>query len=218
MTAPVETRERAAVFVIHQVGVDQIRVMLSLAGESARLCELLTDHDWRPRGIPNMGFVGRVRQDGFKKVFDHLLGDAARLLYHRDSRHLHVDIHFARLASVDGAVRRTQEIVSELARQGFESSFPVRVARADCTGDVIFSSSAHFRYTASAFRAMLCERGRVVEPFRSSTLLEPFVLVRLDRAVVQECHPAAARGRLPAPGFHGRPRRSGQGRFDAPHQ
>ena len=42
--------------------------------------------------------------------------------------------------------------------------------RVDVTGDVVFSSAAYFRYVFSAFRAMVCERGRVVEPFKSSTL------------------------------------------------
>ena len=57
-----------------------------------------------------------------------------------------------------------------LAALGIESSFPARIARADFTGDVLFRSAAYFRYVFSAFRSMLCERGRVVEPFKSTTL------------------------------------------------
>jgi hypothetical protein len=159
------------VYVVAGAGVDQIRIVLSLSGESAELCRAFTEHDYRPRGMPNMRMVGSRRQDGFKRTFSHFLGeDAPRLLYHRDSATLHVDVHFSELVAVPAAVERAAAVVTELSHRGVETPFVVRIARADITGDVLFSSAAYFRYVFSAFRSMLCEWGRVVEPFRSSTL------------------------------------------------
>src|SRR5215216_3532027 len=73
-------------YVIAGVGVDQLRVVLSLSGDSARLCDVFTEHDYRPRGLPSMRMVGAWSQDGFKRTFRHFLGDdGPRLLYHRTS-------------------------------------------------------------------------------------------------------------------------------------
>jgi hypothetical protein len=153
------------------VGVDQVRIVLSLSGESARLCDSWTDHDYRPRGLPSMRMVGGWVQGGFKRTFGHLLGEGGpRLLYHRDSAMLHVDIHFDALVPVRSATERATRAVDELKALGIETVFPVRVARADFTGDVVFRSPAEFRYVFSAFDSMVCERGRVVEPFKRSTL------------------------------------------------
>jgi hypothetical protein len=157
-------------YVIVGVGVDQLRIVLSLSGESARLCEAMTEHEYRPRGLPSMRMVGAWAQDGFKRTFRHFLGDGPRLLYHRGSAVLHVDIHFEALASVRAAVDCGEAIVRKLMTLGVETVFPVRVARADFTGDVMFASPAEFRYVFSAFDSMLCERGRVVEPYKRSTL------------------------------------------------
>lgn len=158
-------------YVIVGVGVDQVRIVLSLSGEAARTCEVWTEHDYRPRGLPSMRMVGAWSQDCFKRVFRHFLGDdGPRLLYHRASAMLHVDIHFGALASVDEAVKRASAVVETLASLRIGSVFPARVARADFTGDVVFVSPAEYRYVFSALDAMLCERGRVVEPYRRSTL------------------------------------------------
>src|SRR3954468_11231524 len=46
------------------VGVDQIRFVLLLSGECARFCESLTEHDYRPRGMPSMRMVGAWMLDG----------------------------------------------------------------------------------------------------------------------------------------------------------
>jgi hypothetical protein len=160
-----------AVYTVAATGVDQIRLVLSVSGESARLCQTFTEHDYKPRGMPNMRFIGAWRIEAFKRSFIHFMGDdGPRLLYHRDSANLHVDIHFPELVSVDVALNRAEGVVHDLGRLGIESLFPVRVARADFTGDVVFTSAAYFRYVFSAFRSMLCERGRVVDPFKSSTL------------------------------------------------
>jgi hypothetical protein len=159
------------VYVIAGVGIDQLRVVLSLSGESAQLCRAFTEHDFKPRGMPNMRMVGAWHQGGFKRTFLHFMGeDGPRLLYHRDSATLHVDIHFSALASVAAATENAESVVARLRTMGVESLFPVRIARADVTGDVIFASSDYFRYVFSAFRAMVCERGRAVEPFKRSTL------------------------------------------------
>lgn len=153
------------------VGVDQLRIALSLSGESARLCEMWTEHDYRPRGLPSMRMVGAWAQDGFKRTFRHFLGDdGPRLLYHRPSAMLHVDIHFEALVSVLEAVERARSVVRLLGSLRVASVFPARVARADFTGDVVFASPADYRYVYSAFDSMLCEKGRVVEPYRRSTL------------------------------------------------
>jgi hypothetical protein len=171
MAVVADPREQTAIYVIHQVGVDQIRVVLSLSGDAAKVCEEFTEHDWRPRGMPNMRFVWFPRREQFKSVFKHFLGDTGpKLLYHRDSASLHVDVHFERLVAVGAAVDQTRATIAYLADQKIASSFPVRVARADFTGDVLFRSSAYYRYVTSAFRAMLCSRGRVVDPYRASTL------------------------------------------------
>src|SRR3954454_10994985 len=86
-------------------GVDQIRFVLSLSGDSARFCESLTEHDYRPRGMPSMRMVGAWRFEGYRRTFAHFLGDdEPRLLYHRDSASLHVDLHFEELVSVSSAV------------------------------------------------------------------------------------------------------------------
>jgi len=84
---------------------------------------------------------------------------------------LHVDIHFEALVSADDAVQRAEAVVGRLRSQGIETPFPVRVARADFTGDVVFKSAAYFRYVYSAFRSMLCERGRVVDPFKGQAFM-----------------------------------------------
>jgi hypothetical protein len=161
----------APVHVVAGAGVDQIRFVLSLSGDSARLCEAFTEHSYRPRGIPSMRMVGAVRQDGYKQTFLHFMGDDQPiLLYHRDSGALHVDMHFERLAAMTSAVQQANTAVTRLASLGIETMFPIRVARADFTGDVVFRSAAYFRYVMSAFRSMICERGRVVEPYKSSTL------------------------------------------------
>jgi len=163
--------DQGSVYKVAGVGVDQLRIVLSLSGDSALLCSSFTNHDYRPRGMPSMRMVGAWTLDGFKRTFVHFLGDdGPRLLYHRESATLHADIHFEELVSVSIAVRRAEAVVARLRRLGIESLFPVRVARVDVTGDVVFASAAYFRYVHSAFRAMLCERGRVVEPFKSSTL------------------------------------------------
>jgi hypothetical protein len=118
-----------------------------------------------------MRMVGAWAQDGVKRTFRHFLGDdGPRLLYHRPSAMLHVDIHFDALASVVEAVDRAGSVVDLLASLRIASVFPVRVARADFTGDVLFASPVDYRYVYSAFDSMLCERGRVVEPYRRSTL------------------------------------------------
>lgn len=167
----IANEDRRSVYKVAGVGVDQVRVVLSLSGDAARLCSSLTEHDYRPKGMPSMRMVGAWAQDGFKRVFRHFLGeDGPRLLYHRESANLHVDIHFDELVAVGAAVRKVEAVVARLGRLGIDSLFPVRVARADFTGDVVFASAAYFRHVFSAFRAMLCERGRVVEPYRSSTL------------------------------------------------
>jgi hypothetical protein len=152
-------------------GVDQIRFVLSLSGDSARFCESLTEHDYRPRGMPSLRMVGAWKFDSYGRTFVHFLGeDGPRLFYHRDSASLHVDLHFRELESVPRAVRAAELLVDRLALQGVDSLFPARVARADFTGDVIFASAAYFRYVFSAFGAMLPGHGRVVDPFKSSTL------------------------------------------------
>jgi hypothetical protein len=121
--------------------------------------------------MPNMRMVGAWRIEAFKRTFMHFMGDdGPRLLYHRDSANLHVDIHFPELVSVDAAVSKGGDVVRRLAELGIDTVFPVRIARADFTGDVVFASAAYFRYVFSAFRAMACERGRVVDPFKRSTL------------------------------------------------
>jgi hypothetical protein len=121
--------------------------------------------------MPNMRLVGAWRIEAFKRSFMHFMGDdGPRLLYHRDSANLHVDIHFPELVPVDVAVKRAEGVLDDLGRLGIETLFPARVARADFTGDVAFMSAAYFRYVFSAFRSMVCERGRVVDPFKSSTL------------------------------------------------
>jgi hypothetical protein len=118
-----------------------------------------------------MRMVGAWAQDGFKRTFRHFLGeDGPLLMYHRNSAMLHVDLHFGGLVSVDAAVNRALAVTETLASLSIASVFPTRVARADFTGDVLFASPADFRYVFSAFDSMLCERGRVVEPFRRSTL------------------------------------------------
>jgi hypothetical protein len=161
----------SSVYKVAGVGVDQIRLVLTVSGDVRRFCEAFTEHDYRPRGIPNTRWVGAWRIEAFKRTFLHFMGDdGPHLFYHRDSANLHVDVHFAELVSVDAAVGRAEGIVSDLARRGIESPFPARVARADFTGDVVFSSADYFRYVFSAFRSMLCDRGRVVDPFKSSTL------------------------------------------------
>lgn len=160
-----------SVYKIAAVGVDQVRVVLSLSGDSARLCSTFTEHDYRPKGMPSMRMVGAWAQDGFKRTFRHFLGeDGPRLMYHRDSANLHVDVHFSHLAPVRAAVEEVETVVARLAALDIESLFPVRIARADFTGDVVFASPAYFRFVMSAFRSMLCDRGRVVEPYRSATL------------------------------------------------
>ena len=163
-------REDGSVYEIVAAGVDQLRIVLSLSGDAARLCETFTDHDYRPRGMPTMRMVGAWQQDGFKRTFLHFIEDGPRLLYHRQSGALHVDIHFSELVRPMEAVSIARRWVRTLARLSIETVFPVRVARVDVTGDVVFSSAAYFRYVFSAFQAMVCERGRAVEPFKSSTL------------------------------------------------
>jgi hypothetical protein len=165
------TDAEQAVYKVAAVGVDQIRFVLMLSGDSARFCESLTEHDYRPRGMPSMRMVGAWMPDGPRRKFVHFLGeDGPRLLYHRDSASLHVDLHFGELVPVTEGVRRAKATVERLDRSGVASVFPARVARADFTGDVLFRTPAHFRYVLSAFAAMLPERGRVMEPFKSSTL------------------------------------------------
>src|SRR5262249_8575373 len=50
----------ACAHVIVGVGVDQVRIVLSLSGEAARTCEVWTEHDYRPRGPPIDADGGRV--------------------------------------------------------------------------------------------------------------------------------------------------------------
>jgi hypothetical protein len=159
------------VYTVAAVGVDQIRLVLSVAGDAARLCQTFTDHDYKPRGMPNMRMVGAWRIEAYKRTFMHFMGDdGPRLLYHRDSANLHVDIHFPELVNVDAAVSEGEAVVRRLGELGIDTVFPVRIARADFTGDVVFASAPYFRYVFSAFRAMPCQRGRVVDPFKRSTL------------------------------------------------
>ena len=94
---------------------------------SRRSCARRNDHDYRPRGMPSTRMVARGL-DGDKRTFQHFLGDdEPRLLYHRDSATLHVDVHFESLVSVSTAVERGQAVVARLGRLGIESLFPVRV-------------------------------------------------------------------------------------------
>jgi hypothetical protein len=162
--------ETESVYSVVGVGIDQLRIVLSLSGAAARLCETFTEHDFRPKGMPNMRMVGAWLQDGFKRTFLHFLDDGPRLLYHRQSAVLHVDIHFPELVPVMKAVAAARAWIRKLASLRIDTVFPVRIARVDVTGDVLFSSPAYFRYVFSAFKSMVCERGRVVDPYKSSTL------------------------------------------------
>jgi hypothetical protein len=162
--------ETGSVYEVVAAGVDQLRIVLSLSGDSGRLCETFTDHDYRPRGMPSMRMVGAWVQNSFKRTFLHFLEDGPRLLYHRRSGALHVDIHFPELVRPTEAVAAAKTWIRTLAGLKIETVFPARIARVDVTGDVVFRSPAYFRYVFSAFRSMVCERGRVVEPYKSSTL------------------------------------------------
>ena len=156
-----------SVYAVVGAGIDQLRIVLSLSGDAARLCEAFTDHDFRPRGMPNMRMVGAWLHDGVKRTFLHFLDDGPRLLYHRQSAALHVDIHFPELVPVMKAVATARTWVRKLAGLHIGTVFPVRIARVDVTGDVLFSSPAYFRYVFSAFRSIVCERGRVVDQYKS---------------------------------------------------
>jgi hypothetical protein len=81
-----------------------------------------------------------------------------------------VDIHFPELVQPTEAVAAAKKWVRTLANLKIETLFPIRIARVDVTGDIVFASPAYFRYVFSAFRSMVCERGRVVDPYKSSTL------------------------------------------------
>lgn len=162
---------RTAAYIVAGVGVDQMRLVMSLSGDSALLAESLTNHDYRPKGMPSMRMLGAFRQDGYRRVFDHFAGgDGPKLFYHRRSATLHVDVHFPELRRVGDAVTEAAAVVDRLGSLGLWSLFPVRVGRVDFTGDVVFRSPAYFRHVFSAFRAMVCEKGRVVDPYKGSTL------------------------------------------------
>lgn len=158
-------------YVIHQVGIDQVRFVMSLSGDSARVALDWATHDWKPRGIPSMRFLGTPKIDGYARSFEHLLGpDGPRCLYHRESSVLHVDVHFPRLAAVSAAHEAIQGVIGQLLGHGIETLFPVKVARFDATGDVLFASPALYRHAYSAFESMLPDQGREVVPYLGSTL------------------------------------------------
>src|SRR6478672_4225245 len=84
-----------ALYRVMGAGLDEIRVTLSVSGDSARVCEGLSDHAWRPKGMPGMFFLGRPFLDGYRRSFEYLLGrDEVRVMYHRDSSTVHARIHF----------------------------------------------------------------------------------------------------------------------------
>lgn len=161
-------------YVVVGAGIDEVRLAISLSGDSARFAEHFTEHDYRPRGIPSMRFVGAWRQDGFSRTFDHFCGNeekAPKLMYHRKSAMLHVSLHFDSLKSPGEALEASRALVDKLAKQGLPSLFPARLARLDVAGDVVFRSADLYQYVHSAFASMLAGSGRVVDPYKTTLYL-----------------------------------------------
>lgn len=119
-----------------------------------------------------MRFVGTPVSTAYKQEFRHYLDrENVTLMYHRESSWLHARVHFPRLSSVRDSVFESFDVVGGLCAVGFETLFPVRVARVDVTGDVLFARPDLYTYAESAFLAMLPAGRREVSRFKTSVYL-----------------------------------------------
>lgn len=118
-----------------------------------------------------MRFLGTPKVEGYSRTFEHLLGDdGPKCFFHRESGALHIDVHFSGLATVSEAHEEVSGVLGRLLGHGIDSLFPIKLARFDATGDVLFASPALYRHAWSAFEAMLPTNGREMVPYMGTTL------------------------------------------------
>lgn len=159
-------------YVIKAVGANEITFTLSISGDSVRAANDLSEHNWRPKGMPGTFFLGRPYLDGYKHRFRYLLDRSdCKVMYHRDSGTLRVRLHFEDLASTPIVHVSVLEAVAQLEEHGLSTFMSPLVARIDYAADVIFRDPSYYRYAHSAFASMIPGRGRVVQPVKHSLYL-----------------------------------------------
>lgn len=159
----ISTEGAAAPYRIGRAGVDEIRAVVSVTGDSLERARAL--QTWKVKGQPSCRWLGWEMLGERRTKLVHLLGGEETGIYvylHEDSGSLHVRRHYVDLETFGGAHAGIHEALALLGRQGFAWQFAPRVARIDYAADVVFRSPDHYLHVESAFAAMLPKSGRVV--------------------------------------------------------
>lgn len=161
----ISTEGVRAPYRVARAGVDEIRVVVSLSGDSLQRAAAL--QAWKVKGMPSCRHLGWETLDlgSRRNKLVHLLGGEETGTYvflHEESGSLHLRRHFVDLETLSGAHAAMLEGLARLETHAIAWQFVPRVARIDYAADVVFRTPAHYLHVESAFASMLPPNGRVV--------------------------------------------------------
>jgi hypothetical protein len=157
----VDERIRNHPYALVACGIDEASLVLQLSGAAAAVCERFTQHDFRARGFPGGKMVGNVSVDGFRRRLVPLC-EGLILIWLPKYQTLRVRLHGERLIPVDQFAVEVEVAMFQLARVGITTMFPMRLARIDVAGDVLFSTSAGYRRARESVARSMPSHGREV--------------------------------------------------------